>query len=376
MRWSAKRAQKWYEDQPWFVGCNYAPRNAINQLEMWQKETFSPDLIDEELGWAASLGFNSVRVFLHDLLWEQDSRGFLRRMDQFLRIAKRHGIGAMVVFFDSVWHPFPHLGRQREPEPGVHNSGWVQSPGVSVLRDEKRFDALGEYVTGVVRHFADDPRVHVWDVWNEPDNSNSMSYGPRDLGAGKAEVVERLLPRVFQWARAGKPSQPLTCGVWAGEWMNDQTLKPYEKVQLENSDVVSFHCYGLADEVEKRIGHLQANGRPMFCTEYMSRGSGSTFETVLPVLHKHRVGAYNWGFVAGKTQTNYPWDSWQRPYTVEPDPWFHEIFRPDGEPYGEQEVATIRLLTGVPKDFAGPKIKTRKSKSARGRRSKGQLAAK
>lgn len=345
-RWTPDQARAWGETHPWLVGCNFTPRNAINQLQMWQADTFSPDTIREELGWAAGLGFNSIRLFLHDLPWFQDAKAFLKRVDTVMAIAEENGIGVMPVFFDSCWHPFPKLGRQREPEPGVHNSGWAQSPGVAVLRDEKRFDALRPYVVDVVKHFAKDPRVQIWDVWNEPDNPNAMSYGPRDVGDEKAALAAKYLPRVFQWVRSAKPTQPLTCGIWLGDWSSDETLKPHETIQLENSDVISFHNYGPADDMERRITQLQRYERPMFCTEYMSRGSGSTFEAVLPVLKKHNVGAFNWGFVAGKTQTNYPWDSWQRPYDAEPDPWFHEVLRPDGSPYRAEEVELIRSLTG------------------------------
>jgi hypothetical protein len=344
-QWSRKQATDWHKQHPWWIGCNYTPRNAISPLEMWQSETFSPDTIREELGWAASLGFNTARIFLHDLAWAQDPKGFLKRVDKVFDIARKHKIGVMPVFFDSCWHPFPHVGKQPEPEPGVHNSGWVQSPGVAVLRDEGRFNELEKYVTSVVGHFADDKRVQIWDVWNEPDNPNAMSYGPRDLGEGKGVVAAELLPRVFKWVRSANPTQPLTSGIWLGDWSSDETLKPHERIQLELSDVISFHCYGPADDAERRCQQLKRYGRPMYCTEYMSRASGSTFDTILPVFKKYGVGAYNWGFVAGKTQTNYPWDSWQRPYPNEPELWFHDIFRGDGSAYREEEVELIRNLT-------------------------------
>jgi hypothetical protein len=346
-RWSIDQARAWADAHPWLIGCNYTPRTAINQLEMWQADTFDPQTIDEELGWAESLGFNSVRVFLHDLLWQHDRDGLLRRMERFLKLADRHGIGVMFVLFDSCWHPFPRLGPQPMPEPGVHNSGWVQSPGVAVMRDPARFEKLKGYVTGVIRHFRDDERIHCWDLWNEPDNPNTMSRGVRDI-ADKGPVVAPLLEKTFAWARSAKPSQPLTCGVWAGgAWGDDASLKPWERVQIEHSDLVSFHWYGDAASTEKVIAMLQRYERPLLCTEYMARGNDSRFEQILPVLKKHRVGAYNWGFVAGKTQTHYAWDSWQRPYGEEPPLWFHDIFRPSGKPYQAAEVKLIRKLTGA-----------------------------
>ncbi len=346
-RWTEAKAAEWYRQQPWLVGSNYIPATAINELEMWQADTFDPKRIDLELGWAESLGMNTMRVFLHDLLWRQDAAGFRQRIDAFLRIASKHGIRPMFVLFDSCWDPAPKLGKQRAPKPGVHNSGWVQSPGAEALRDRAQYPRLEAYVKGVVGAFGRDQRVLAWDLWNEPDNMNGSSYG-RLEPANKVELALNLLPQVFAWARAAGVEQPLTSGVWKGDWSSAEKLSPMEKIQLQNSDVISFHNYGRPAEFEQRITWLKAYRRPILCTEYMARGNGSTFEGSLPVAKKYNVSAYNWGLVAGKTQTYLPWDSWQRPYTDrEPAVWFHEVFRTDGTPYRQQEVDLIRRLTGV-----------------------------
>jgi len=117
-RWSEKAANDWYRKQPWLVGSNYIPGTAINQLEMWQADSFDPATIDRELGWAEGIGMNTMRVFLHDLAWQQDAQGFLHRMDTFLAIAARHRIRPVFVLFDSCWDPAPTPGRQRAPVPG------------------------------------------------------------------------------------------------------------------------------------------------------------------------------------------------------------------------------------------------------------------
>ena len=344
-RWTPAQANAWYQKTGWLAGSNYAPASAINQLEMWQKETFDPQTIDRELGWAESLGFNSMRVFLHDQLWKQDRKGFIRRMDQFLAIADRHKIGVMFVLFDSVWDPHPHLGPQRQPTPHLHNSGWVQGPGAEVLRDPSRHDELKGYVQGVLRRFGKDRRVQVWDLWNEPDNNNGNSYRAWEP-PNKAELVLPLLKKVYAWAQEANPSQPLTSGVWLGDWVDPTKLQPWERVQLEESDIITYHNYGPVEDQRRRVEALRRYGRPILCTEYMARPMGSTFETVLPYLREQNVGAYNWGFVAGKSQTIYPWDSWDRKYTAEPRVWFHDIFRPDGTPYIEAEARAIRRTTG------------------------------
>ncbi len=342
--WTADKASNWYKDQPWLVGSNYLPQSAINQLEMWQADTFDPKLIDKELGWAESLGFNTMRVFLHDKLWEQDAEGFKKRINQFLDICAKHKIKPLIVLFDSCWDPFPKLGKQRDPKPGVHNSGWVQNPGAQILQDPSQYPKLEAYVKGVVSAFKDDKRILGWDIWNEPDNTNNSSYGSQEP-KNKVELVLNLLPQTFAWARSANPSQPLTSGIWIGKWATPDSLRPIEKVQIENSDVISFHNYDAPEELEKRIKWLQQYNRPMLCTEYMARGNKSTFQSSMPVLKKYKVAAFNWGFVAGKSNTNYPWDSWKKAYTGEPPIWFHDIFRPDGKPYKPEEVSYIRQMT-------------------------------
>ncbi len=347
-RWSEERAQTWSAKQPWLVGSNYITSSAINQLEMWQAETFDPEAIDRELGWAQGLGFTSLRVFLHDIPWRTDAEGFAKRIDRFLEIAEKHKIGAVFVLFDSVWDPFPKAGKQRDPKPHVHNSGWVQSPGLEILKDPARQDALKGYVTGVIRRFGKDPRVHAWDLFNEPDNRNPSSYEqhePKD----KADLAFALLKKTFAWAREAEPSQPLCSGIWSGDWSDHDKLTPLQKFQIESSDVINFHFYGKPGEMKARIGALKRYRRPILCTEYMARPLGSTFQDVLPVLKEEGVGAYNWGFVDGKSQTIYPWDSWKKDYAGEPPLWFHDIFRRDGTPYKPEEVGVIRGLTGVAK---------------------------
>jgi cellulase (glycosyl hydrolase family 5) len=345
-RWSESKANQWYSDQGWLVGCNYNPASAINQLEMWQAASFDPERIDLELGWAAKLGMNTLRVYLHDLLWQQDAEGLRERIDTFLDIAAKHGIRPMFVLFDSCWDPNPALGPQRAPKPGVHNSGWVQSPGAEALQDPAQHPRLERYVKGLIGAFAGDERVLAWDIWNEPSNTNGSSYGKQEP-ENKADLVLALLPKAMTWARAAAPTQPLTCGVWQGDWSDAGKLSAIQRIQLDNSDVISFHNYENGTEFAKRVEWLQRYNRPLLCTEFMARGNGSTFQEVMPVAKRHRIALYNWGFVAGKTQTQLPWDSWQKPYVDrEPTIWFHEIFHRDGTPYRQQEVDFIRKMTG------------------------------
>ena len=344
-KWTEERANQWYGKQPWLVGSNFLPSDAINELEMWQPDTFDSKEIDRELGWAEKLGMNTMRVFLHNLLWDQDAAGFQRRIDTFLTIAASHHIRPMLVLFDSCWDPNPKLGPQRPPIPGVHNSGWVQAPGKAILMDPAQYPHLKAYVQGVVGAFANDQRILAWDVWNEPDNNNGSSYGKQEP-PNKRDLVLALLPQVFAWVRAMHPAQPLTSGVWAGDWSSLDRMSPMARLQIDGSDVISFHNYGWPEEFESRVHQLEQFHRPLICTEYMARGAGSTFDSILPIAKKYHVAAINWGLVKGRSQTYLPWDSWQHPYVNEtPTVWFHDVFYEDGTPYRSQEADLIRKAT-------------------------------
>lgn len=348
-RWSSKQAQTWYLSHPWLVGANFIPSTAINQLEMWQADTFDPATIDRELGYAQSIGMNTMRVFLHDLAWREDPEGFYSRVDNYLGIADRHGIKTLFVIFDGVWNPYPKPGKQPDPVPGRHNSGWVQSPGRDYLEDPTKQDELKPYVVSLLNRYKNDPRVLAWDLFNEPDNPNRQAYGK---GGSKTELSEpdkgrfatQLLRKTFFWVHDVRPSQPVTAGVWLDDYVNHPT--ELQKLCFDESDIISFHCYDGPLEMQKRLDSLSKLGRPVFCTEYMARGNHSTFQGILPILKRYNVAAYNWGLVSGKSQTIYPWDSWVKNYTNEPTVWFHDIFRENGTPFSIAEVQFIRDLTG------------------------------
>jgi len=323
--WTAEKANNWYKQQGWVIGCNFLPSTAINQLEMWEAESFDTTTINRELGWAEDIGFNTLRVFLHNLVWENDSSRFKNRISNFLRIASHHHIKPLFVFFDDCWNPEPTYGKQPLPKPGVHNSGWMRSPGQSVHNDSTKWNALERYVKGILSAFKDDRRILMWDLYNEPGNSG---YNLTSLP---------LLKKIFTWAWEIRPSQPLSVGIWYDN-------KELNEFQLRNSDVITFHNYSDVDKMEKEIKELQKRGRPVICTEYMARTNNSRFETHLPVLKKYNVGAINWGFVSGKSNTIFPWGS--KEGSPEPTTWFHDIFRQDGTAFDENEVLLIRKLTG------------------------------
>ena len=338
-RWSIERAAEWHQSTDWLLGCNFAPSTAGNQLELWQAESFDATTIDRELGWAAALGMNAVRVYLHDLVFAADGDDYLERIDAFLTIAARHDIAAVPVLFDGVWHPRPKLGSQPDPAPQRHNAIWVQGPGSEILYAPDRWAELRPYVDAVLGRFGHDPRVVAWDLFNEPDqmDRDTLRLGSRDA---KAEAATALLDQVFDWARAVDPSQPLTAGVWE----YDEDRRPLDNeintLMLRRSDVISFHCYEPFDQLTAVIDALAEYERPLLCTEWLARTAGSTAD-LLPAFADRGVGAINWGLVDGRTQTRFPWRSWTE-RVDDDEPWFHELLHIDGSPYDEAEVGLFR----------------------------------
>ncbi len=341
-RWTPAEAQAWYAKQPWLVGCNLVPSTAISKLDMWND--LDRETIDRELGWAESIGFNTVRVFLHDICWRENKSQFFQRIDEFLAICAKRKIRPLVVIFDGVWDPDPRPGLIHQLRPGVHNSGWVQSPGRVILASEEKQERLKPYVTDLMTRFGSDERILGWDLFNEPDNSNAGSYGPLEL-KNKDAAAARLVRRAFDWARAVGPGQPMTVGVWHdGNYDNVDKLNQTQRAALELSDVISFHNYSGPESMESDIKQLGTYGRPLLCTEFMARGNGSTFAAILPILKREKVAAYCWGLVDGKSQTKYPWITWQTPELGEPDPWHHDVFQMNGKPYRASEVELIRSM--------------------------------
>ncbi len=327
-RWSVEKANEWYQQYAWMNGADYLPSNAINQLEMWQAATFDSALNDKELGWAAGIGFNTMRVYLHSIAWQQDKEGFKQRMNTFLNIADRHKIKILFVFFDDCWNKEGVAGKQPEPKPGIHNSGWVQDPGDPFSQDTTTFPALELYVKDVMNRFKTDQRVLLWDLYNEPGNS------------GKKESSLPLLKKVFQWAREVNPTQPISAGIWAWDF---EVLNAFQAI---NSDVITYHDYEDAQWHQRVIELLKTHGRPLICTEYMARTRNSRFATILPLLKQQNVGAINWGLVAGKSNTIYAWDTPMKE-GGEPIEWFHDIFKNDGTPYRQDEVDLIKKMNGL-----------------------------
>ena len=344
-KWNKEQAFSWYENLDWIVGCNYLPSNAINQLEMFQVETYDKEINLKELSWAKDLGFNSVRVYLHDLLWNE-SDVFKKNLNDFLDICNRLEIRPILVLFDDCHRPYPKLGKQPKPVRGVHNSGWKQSPGMALVhkiyenKEHDEIPRLQKFVEEILHDFSDDERILMWDIYNEPGQ----------FGIGEKAIT--LLEFVWKWALEVRPSQPLTA------CLDGSVGKDIIECNAENSDVITFHTYE-GEKLQETIDRLAKYERPLLCTEYMAREFGSTFEFSLPIFKENNVGCFNWGLVAGKSQTHFGWstilDLKKKKEAGEfledgdsiPEPaiWFHDILRADGTPYSEDEVNFIKQIT-------------------------------
>ncbi len=343
-RWSAEKANEWIKDKGWIVGCDYVTATAINQIEMWQAESFDPETMDRELALAEGLGFNTVRVFFSNLVYTDDPKGFKERFNIFLDLCEKHGIRALPTFWTNGGKNFaPYLGKQPEAIKGNHNSQWIQTPGAAYVNDPAKWPELEKMVKDIIKTYRNDDRILMWCLYNEPENLRNGI---------KAEIHSSvpLMTATFEWARSCKPSQPLTAPLWEVIG-SKKTSMPEVSFMLENSDVITFHCYSKGEILEKYIQQLLPYGRPMVCTEYMRRPI-STFEEAMPIFKKYNIGAINFGLTAGKCNFNYPWNKVDKegksiPWENEPKVWFHDIYRLDGTPYSEQEVEFIRKMTGV-----------------------------
>lgn len=348
MKWTEKQSNTWYSQQPWLVGCNFLPSSAINQLEMFQEDTFDQKTIERELDWAKDLGFNSLRVYLHDLLWSEKEK-FKKTFEKFLNICNEREIKPIVVLFDDCHRPYPKIGKQPIPVRGVHNSGWKQSPGMELVNqvaedeiDAKELNRLKEFIQGILVDYSNDERILMWDIYNEP---GQFGLGDKSLG---------LLKLCWEWAHEIRPSQPLTSCLDGA--IGDEILK----LNGENSDVITFHTYE-AEKLDPTIQRLKEFKRPIMCTEYMAREFGTTFEFSLPIFKKENIGCYNWGLVAGKSQTHFGWSTILElqkrkkngdflndlDEIPEPEEWFHDIFRKDGSPFKETEISFIKQILKV-----------------------------
>lgn len=339
-RWSEQKANEWYYSQEWAVGCDYIVSDAINQIEMWQESTFNPQLIEKELAVAEELGFNTVRLFLHDLVYESDSKGFKERVAQVLDICESHGIKVVMTFFtnggkfDDVT-----LGQQPDPTPGIHNPEWRQTPGAKAVNDPAQWPRLEKYVKDILKTFKHDNRIYCWCLYNEPENDNR--------GANSLP----LMRETFKWAWEVNPDQPLTAPYASLMANDDRSNLAVWGFLAENCDIMSFHCYNpVATLMDKYINPLKKMNRPVICTECVGRPANTLFD-MYAICRKENIGVLSFGLFDSKMQCKFHWDS--KKDAKEPKVWFHDIFHADGTPYDQKEIDFIKEITADKKMTQG-----------------------
>ena len=127
---------------------------------------------------------------------------------------------------------------------------------MEILGDPSRHDSLKGYVQGVLHRFKSDRRIHAWDIFNEPDNDNRNAY-PDQETPRKAELSFALLKKAYGWAREANPSQPITAGVWLGDWSAPEKMLPINRFMIEESDIITYHpakhAEGLRDGTLKQL---------------------------------------------------------------------------------------------------------------------------
>ena len=355
-RWTESAANAWWSERPWVCGFNFLPSSAVNILEMWRRETFDLETIERELGWAGEIGFNSVRVNLHYLVWKHDRDGLLERLDSLMGVADRHGMSTVPCLFDDCGFGGiePLYGDQPEPVPGVHNSRAVASPGRAMLFDASERAGFEAYVRDLVRTFGADRRVLFWDLYNEP--GNRMLFDATGFSVFEPDISDASLSLMrdsFAWSRAEAPAQPLSVAAWTTPLPGSKAAPyqtPIDQTALELSDIVTFHAYWDAEHVRGFIDHLSALNRPLLCTEWMARPIGSRIEDQLPLYRRRGVGCFQWGLVKGRSQTTLPWPAAlvrEHGGHADRSVWFHDILTADGTPYDRAETDLIASQVSI-----------------------------
>ncbi len=350
-QWSAEKAWEWHKKQGWLCGFNYLPRTAVNWTEMWQRSTFDPETMAQELGWAAESGYNTLRTNLPFVVWQHDRDGLISRIEQFLDICHKVGIKVMLTPMDDCGFSgdHPYIGQQKQPVSGLHNSQAAASPGRNIVMQPYLWGQVESYIKDIIGHFSQDERIAIWDLYNEPTNRMIFTLtGEEAFDPELEKYSHQLMENAFEWAREVNPSQPLTVGAWHIANILDLQAPIYEhptdRRALELSDVISYHAYVPLDLMHKAIEILKEYKRPLLCTEWLARHAESKIHEQLPLFKAEGIGCYQWGLVKGKTQTHIPWPEIKRIDENHHERWFHDVLTEEGIAYDPDEIAMIKSL--------------------------------
>ncbi|MBQ8716992.1 MAG: cellulase family glycosylhydrolase [Clostridia bacterium] len=361
MRWSKEKIWNWYNARPWIRGCNYMSADCANRVDQWQELGFEERFktTEEELKLVQDTGFNTVRLILEYVVWKEEHDGFMDRFERYISLCAKYGISCMIVLANDCMPPktelwkMPAVGEQHYDwgyhggrKHSQHGSHKEPAPHFYLDDPETREDYF-KMVREIVSKYKDDPRICVWDLYNEP-------------GANKRDALTLPnLKRMFEAVREIDPSQPVTVGVWRIKGDESIPLSEVEQYALENSDIISYHNYQSYAENIRIIKRLKKEERPILNTEWLCRFQHNDVASLFPLFYLERIGCYNWGFVAGKYQTYEPWEFIWEQYDagkradIDFTKWFHDLYRPSHRPYDPKEIELIqRFCKYADDDFA------------------------
>ena len=349
-RWTIEEANAWFDSYPWLRGCNFIGSDCASRIDMWQSYKSEEHLAtaDRELARAKEIGFNTVRLLIEFDVWLQERASFMDILEKYIALCNKHGQYVMLCLANEAVLP---RGNEFVPKPlgeqfyalGFHQGRLPLTeeqkalPAFHPLEKPEWKEKYLEMVTEVVTRYAKDPRVIVWNVYNEP----GIVLGDRCIP---------LLEMLFKTVRACDPVQPLTSDVW--HWREFKDGKPTTnigKFGLENSDVISYHSYQPLVKMVPIIEALKSFGRPVLMTEWLNRIARSDVKDIYPLFYLERIACWCWGFVVGKTQTHEPWDTlWEQYERGDGDhydftKWQHDLFRPNLRPYDPHELEVIKM---------------------------------
>ncbi|MBB3112853.1 GH43 family beta-xylosidase/uncharacterized protein YjdB/lysophospholipase L1-like esterase [Paenibacillus phyllosphaerae] len=301
-------------DWSWVKGAVFVPTNAVNQIQQWDQ--YDHEINERELANAHTYGINMVRVFVHNLLWKDDSEKMLANLEDFLQLADKYDIKVELVFFDDCWNDYPTLGEQPAPRYGAHNSRWVEGPGDEVKANYAANKAdLKAYVQGIVKAHLNDPRIAMWNIYNEPSNGES---GLMD------QVTKQIMNDARIWIKDTGSAIPVTST--GGQFSGDPT-----------SDFISWHPY------EADYPTPYGISKEILADETMNRGS-QTVPGVVEHYGDRGIGFVMWEFGIGRDNTRFAWGTDVNPAVSEPAIPFHGVVYPDGHPW---QVNDVKALVGA-----------------------------
>ena len=247
--------------------------DCANRVDQWQELGFEERFktTEEELKLMQETGFNTVRLILEYVVWKEEHDGFMERFDRYLSLCAKYGMSCMIVLANDCMPPkterwkMPYIGEQTYDwgyhggkSHSQHSLHTEPAPHFYLDDGESRKDYF-KMVEEIVTKYKNDERICIWDIYNEP------GYGRRQ------DITLPNLKSMFEIVRNINPSQPLTACVYRIDGDENIPLDAAQQYALDNSDIVSYHCYKEYSEHIKIIKRLKKEGRPLLNTEWLAR---------------------------------------------------------------------------------------------------------